>query len=80
MKVRSDTQLVDARSRRARARVHARARPRWDAFCACAHTQAHTRTQCCVHTYAHTHVPSRARLVRALTTRQTTRRRIGAAA
>jgi hypothetical protein len=32
---------------------------------------------CCVHTYAHTHVPSRARLARALTTRPTT---VGASA
>ena len=34
---------------------------------------------CCVHTYARAHVPSRARLVRALTTRPTTRRRVGGA-
>jgi hypothetical protein len=64
--------------RAARTRTRTRTRPRWDAFGACVHTYAHTRTHCCVHTYARTHVPSRARLVRARS--RPARPRVGASA
>ena len=64
--------------RSARTRRRTRRRPRWDAFCACAHTYAYTRMHCCVHTYARTHVPSRARLVRARS--RPARPRVGASA
>ncbi len=47
-----------------------------DAF----HDRTRTRMHALlIHTYARTHVPIRARLVRALTTRPTTRRRLGGA-
>ena len=49
----------------AHTRARTRRRARWNAFCACAHTYAYICMLCCVHTYARTHVPSRARLVRA---------------
>jgi hypothetical protein len=64
--------------RSASTRTRTRTRPRWDAFCACAHTYAHTRMHCCVHTYARTHVPGRARLVRARS--RPARPRVGASA
>ncbi len=54
-----------------------RTRARRNAVCACAHAYAHI----CTHCYVHTHVPSSARLVRALTTHRThARPRIGASA
>jgi hypothetical protein len=75
--IHSDTQLVDARSRCARTRPRAQARAhtrtlgcirRMRAY-VCTHMHALLRTHTCM-----THVPSRARLVRALTTRPPTHR------